>query len=100
MYGNGKGVVEDYKEALKWYRKSAEQGNASGQGSLGYVYHKGEGVLKDKVYAYMWFEIAAENGSDRARTRRDNLMNEMTPSQLEKAKDLARECVKQEYKRC
>ncbi len=26
MYDNGKGVLKDYKEAVKWYRKAAEQG--------------------------------------------------------------------------
>jgi uncharacterized protein len=28
MYKNGNGVVQDYAEALKWYRLAAEQGNA------------------------------------------------------------------------
>jgi TPR repeat protein len=28
MYANGKGVSQDYTEAVKWYRKAAEQGAA------------------------------------------------------------------------
>jgi uncharacterized protein len=28
MYKNGQGVSQDYKEAIKWYRISAERGNA------------------------------------------------------------------------
>jgi TPR repeat protein len=28
MYANGKGVPEDDKEAVKWYRLAAEQGYA------------------------------------------------------------------------
>jgi TPR repeat protein len=28
MYANGEGVPQDYAEAVKWYRKAAEQGNA------------------------------------------------------------------------
>jgi uncharacterized protein len=28
MYGNGKGVTQDYQEALKWYRLAADQGDA------------------------------------------------------------------------
>ena len=27
MYDHGKGVLEDDKEAVKWYRKAAEQGH-------------------------------------------------------------------------
>jgi len=26
MYANGEGVLQDYKEAVKWYRLAAEQG--------------------------------------------------------------------------
>ena len=28
MYGNGKGVTQDYQEALKWDRLAADQGDA------------------------------------------------------------------------
>jgi uncharacterized protein len=28
MYDNGDGVIQDYAEAVKWYRLAAEQGNA------------------------------------------------------------------------
>ena len=28
MYDNGRGVLQDYKEAVKWYRLAAEQGDA------------------------------------------------------------------------
>jgi len=30
MYYNGQGVPQDYKEAARWYRKAAEQGDAEG----------------------------------------------------------------------
>ncbi|MFK8284951.1 hypothetical protein ACI75W_09130, partial [Capnocytophaga canis] len=38
MYYYGDGVPQDYYEAVKWYRKAAEQGNASGQNNLGLMY--------------------------------------------------------------
>ena len=31
MYYNGEGVPQDYKEAVKWQRKAAEQGYANDQ---------------------------------------------------------------------
>ena len=40
MYASGKGVPNDNMEALKWYRKAADQGDADAQGALG-AYYKG-----------------------------------------------------------
>ena len=40
-YANGDGVEQDYAEALKWYMKSAEQGNAKAQNNLGIMYDWG-----------------------------------------------------------
>ena len=34
-YYSGFGVTQDYKEAVKWYTKSAEQGNGGGQERVG-----------------------------------------------------------------
>ena len=39
MYGNGEGVPQDYKEAVKWYRLAAEQGVAAAQYNLGGMYY-------------------------------------------------------------
>jgi len=33
MYYDGEGVVQDYIEAVKWYRKAADQGDAPAQAS-------------------------------------------------------------------
>ena len=46
MYGNGKGVPQDHKEAVKWYRKAADQGNAYGQNNLGTMFQNGQGVYR------------------------------------------------------
>jgi uncharacterized protein len=44
MYANGRGVQKDYAEALKWYRLAADQGLASAQHNLGFMYANGWGV--------------------------------------------------------
>ena len=31
LYGEGKGVPKNYQESIKWYRLSADQGNAEAQ---------------------------------------------------------------------
>ena len=100
MYHNGEGVPQDYKTAVKWLTLAAEQGGASAQYNLGIMYDNGEGILQDYVYAHMWWNIAASNGDENGGTVRDVVAERMTPAQLEKAQDLARECVAKEYKGC
>ena len=66
MYSDGDGVLKDYKEAVKWLRLSAEQGNADAQNGLGVMYKKGNGVLQDNLTAHMWYNIASANGNEKA----------------------------------
>ena len=47
MYRNGVGVAQDYEQAVKWYRLSAEQGVARAQYKLALMYDEGEGVTQD-----------------------------------------------------
>jgi uncharacterized protein len=63
MYDEGKGVKQDFIEAIKWYRRFAELGNASAQNNLGVMYAQGQGVLKNYVLAHMWFSLSISNGS-------------------------------------
>lgn len=51
MYYNGQGVPQDYKEAVSWYTKAAEQGHAKAQFSLGAMYTDGRGVPQDSKVA-------------------------------------------------
>jgi len=100
MYAQGEGVVEDDKEAAKWYRLAAEQGDARAQTSLGFMYAFGDGVIQDNVYAHMWWNLAAASGDEDARRSKDILVKRMTLQDISKAQDLARECVKKNYKDC
>jgi len=100
MYINGQGVTQDYKEAVKWYRLAAEQGNAIAQANLGLMYGKGQGVIKDNVYGHMWSNIAASSGDADAVKIRDIITSLMTAADISKAQELARECVKKNYKGC
>jgi hypothetical protein len=56
------GVPKDSVEAVKWYRKAAEQGIAEAQFNLGKMYNSGEGVPRDYVEAAKWYRKAAEQG--------------------------------------
>jgi len=91
MYFEGKGVLQDYKEATKWYRLAAEQGESSAQLNLGVMYYLGQGIPQDYVMAHMYWNLAAVSGDKGAIKGRGIVEKKMTPSQLEKAQDLARE---------
>ena len=69
LYRDGQGVVQDYREAVRWYRLAAEQGLAHAQSNLASQYAHGIGVIEDDVYAHMWFNIAASNGNEAAREK-------------------------------
>jgi len=62
LFDNGKGVPQDFKEAVKWYRLAAEQGDVMGQHSLGVMYNNGQGVPQDYKEAVKWFRLAADQG--------------------------------------
>ena len=59
-YATGTGAPEDYAQALGWFRKSAEAGNAREMDALGVMYVKGFGVQHDYQQAVSWFRKAAE----------------------------------------
>ena len=62
FYYAGKGVAQDYTQAVYWYRKAAEQGSAYAQMMLGYCYMYGRGVAFDDKQAFYWSKKAVENG--------------------------------------
>jgi TPR repeat protein len=104
MYESGEGVPQDYKEAHKWYRLAAAQGNADAQNNLGAMHENGEGVAQDYVRAHMWFDVAALSSQDERRKaaadNRDAITSKMTSAQIEQAQALARTCLQSNYKEC
>ncbi|RLB71806.1 MAG: hypothetical protein DRH07_05860, partial [Deltaproteobacteria bacterium] len=61
--------TQDNREAVKWYRKAAEQGDAKAQFNLGLMYVKGNGVTLDHVEAVKWYRKAAEQGVAKAQIK-------------------------------
>ncbi len=56
------GVPRNPAEALKWYRKAAENGHAQAQYLMGKIYHSGKEVPEDHAQAVMWWRKASEQG--------------------------------------
>ncbi len=91
MYDLGEGVPQDDVEAVKWYRKAAEQGHAEAQHNLGIMYDLGKGVPEDKVLAYMWRNISAASGHEKAKKSKEIVSRKMTQEQIAEAQKLSRE---------
>ena len=62
LYARGQGVAVDHVEAVRWFRKAAEQGYATAQHNLGSAYFRGRGVPADDAEALKWFRKAAAQG--------------------------------------
>ena len=96
MYYKGRGVRQDYKEAVKWWRLAAEKGFGEALNNLGMMYGNGDGVPEDYVEAHKWFDLAASR-HPRGRKRhnsvrdRDFLARKMTAAQIAEAERLTRE---------
>ena len=90
-YHIGAGVTKDYAEAVKWYRKAADQGDARGQSELGNCYASGQGVTEEKETGYMWYLLAEARGIDHARQVIEYIEKKLTPEQRLNGQKRARE---------
>src|SRR6185503_3714290 len=59
-------AAADSHEALMWYRKAAEQGDAWAQYNLGLMYYFGQSIPQDYQEALKWYRQVAERGFARA----------------------------------
>ena len=93
---------EDDQLTVQWLRKAAKQGHAFSMYRMAKRYAEDRAVPKNYVYAYMWMDIAPDD--DRFEGARERALKEfeeeMTPSQVKKAKELARACERKQYKSC
>ena len=81
-YYKGKGVKQDYEQAVAWCRKAAEQGYSEGEFWLAIMYYWGSLTLvengkgKDRKKACEWFEKAATHGHAEAKKWFASIMSE------------------------
>jgi uncharacterized protein len=52
----------DYATAVRLFRPLADDGDASAQVVLGFMYKRGQGVPQDYAAAVRWYRLAAEQG--------------------------------------
>ena len=101
-FEDGAAAIErkDYVTAAKLTRVAAYQGDARAQHNLGALYKNGQGVTQDYVRAHMWWNISASSGHKNSEANRDKVTMKMTPTQIEKAQEMARRCQSSNYKNC
>ncbi len=61
-YELGRGVPQSQAQAVAWYRRAADQGEARAQANLGHAYARGRGVAQDHAQAAAWYRRAADQG--------------------------------------
>jgi TPR repeat protein len=66
LYHNSLGVDRDPVEAVRWWRRGAEAGDADGQAMLAAALHLGLGVERNPIEAFVWLTRAANAGSQLA----------------------------------
>ncbi|MEM6900234.1 MAG: caspase family protein [Pseudomonadota bacterium] len=61
-YRLGRGVTQDYGEAVRLYRLACEAGHMAGCSNWGFMYASGQGVLEDNVEAVILYRQACDGG--------------------------------------
>lgn len=101
MYLSEDEFTQDYERGVQWARLAAEEGLADAQALLGLAYVDGRGVKTDYIRGHMWLNIAKANGiGERTMGVKSLIEEDMTRAQIEKALDLAHECIENNYKGC
>ena len=97
MYELGEGVENNYKEALKWYKLAAENGNRDAPNNIGVLYMTGLGTPRDFVMAHKWFTVAGARDVE-AKSNKEFVEKRLTTEQIEESKKFAEEWKKKVMK--
>lgn len=96
IYRKGLGGTKDYNKALNWFLKASLQGCWGAQIDLAEMYEKGLGTTRDLVSAYAWYDVSlpllpADLLREEIIRIRDELAEEMSSEQIQKAQTLSKE---------
>ena len=101
MHKMGLGVSKDRKQAQKWSRLAAKQGNPEAQVLLGSLYYTGEGKESEDIEkAYMWYDVAAMQRNDEAKKELAAVSSQLTSQQIGEARAKAQKCASSGYQQC
>jgi len=85
-YAEGDGVIQNDKEAAKWFELAAKQGLAEAQYHYGLMLLTGRGVVQDYRAAFSWIEKPAQRGYAKAQYSLGELYRYGTGTAIDKAR--------------
>lgn len=85
-YATGDSVIQNDKEAAKWFERAAKQGLAEAQYQYGLVLLQGRGVVQDYQAAFDWIEKPAKRGYAKAQYSLGELYRYGTGTAIDKAR--------------
>lgn len=85
-YAEGDGVIQNHKEAAKWFALAAKQGLAEAQYQYGLALLHGKGVVQDYRSAFSWIEKPARHGYASAQYSLGELYRYGTGTAVDKAR--------------
>jgi hypothetical protein len=85
-YLDGDGVIQNDKEAAKWFALAAKQGLAEAQYQYGLALLRGRGVVQDYHAAFSWIEKPAQRGYAKAQYSLGELYRYGTGTAIDKAR--------------
>lgn len=85
-YATGDGVVQNDKEAAKWFERAARQGLAEAQYEYGLAVLNGRGVVQNYQAAFEWIERPALRGHAKAQYSLGELYRYGTGTAVDKAR--------------
>lgn len=90
LYAAGRGVEKNQAEAVRLFRRAAEQGNAVALDNLGVIYGTGSyGRTKDLILAYVLIGRAADMGRELSVSELPKIKAVLSPDQLQEGERLA-----------
>jgi TPR repeat protein len=95
LYRSGLAGAKDEAGAVKWFTRAAELGQSKAMFYLAEDYLTGTGVKADKGKAYTWMLLAASAGNPEAKSRVNQLQQELDESARKKSEKKAEEWTQQ-----
>lgn len=90
LYLRGNETLQNFVKAQSWLTKAADIGDGVAQREVGDIFALGLGVMRDLPTAYGWYENATLAGDGLAKHLRNELVMRMSPTDIAKGEQLAK----------
>ena len=104
LYSNGEQIKTDYKKALVFFKKAANQALMDAYAGIGKIYYEGLGVKKHYLKAYIFYILASHGPSKNNKTYIQNGVmirdNFLTQDQIELANKAFQYCIEKKFLYC